>query len=402
MNKICIVSSYSSTCGIASYTKSLIQGFCDENINVDIIELNQSILHSDLNIDKKLSKIHIEQIKNDIKNYTNINIQMEFGLFGSNLYDINKRLFILLKACKNKKISITFHTIESNTFTDIIKNSLISLIKFKLSGVYASICGINSAFKAFILKRVTRFVLKNGGSIIVHTERDRRIIANMYGKDTNRIYSHPLCFHNDIENIDNNKILNIKNQFKINKNKKIIGVFGFVSEYKGLDTAIKSLQFLPSEYILCIFGGQHPSSVTQEPTGSPYMKRLLQLIEDKKLENRVIFLGIVDNELDFSLYMKMCDHIILPYNEIGQSGSGVASLALVLNENVYLSRTLAFKELANYFVNSFYFFDIGNYQEIAEKIKTSSNIKNTGRKDSLKKYNIKTNINVYKNSLGID
>lgn len=402
MNKMCIVSSYSDTCGIASYTKSLIRGFIDENIPVDIIELDQTILHSNLSIDKKLSNKHIEDIKKRIQGYENINIQMEFGLFGTNLYDINRRIFAIIKACKTKKLSITFHTVENSSVTDIMTSIFTSIAKFKVKGIYASICKINSVIKTHILKKITRYVINHGGAIIVHNGRDRRIVANMYGKDSDQIYSHPLCFHNEIDTMDPTRVIGLRERLGIPADKKIIGAFGFISKYKGFDIGIKSLLYLPNEYVLCIFGGQHPNSITKEPTGSGYMKQLLKLINEKKLTNRVFFLGIIDNEIDFSLYMKICDHIILPYNEIGQSGSGVASLALLLNENVYLSRTITFKELSLYFDNSFYFFDIGNYKELAEKIKTSAKKKNTGRCDALSRYNIKTNINIYKKSLSIN
>lgn len=402
MNDICIISSYNDMCGIASYTKSLINGFNDNGIQVSIIELNQEILHSNHKIDKKASIIHINNIKNEIAKYEYINIQMEFGLFGANFFDIYKRLFSIIKACKNKKLTITYHTIESHTMLDVIMESLSAIIRIKPKKLLRSMTKINSVLKANLLKRITRYVLKNGGSVIVHTKRDKRIIMNMYGKITENIYCHPLCFHTDTNDTGNSGALEIRKKLEIDPTKIIIGVFGFISEYKGFDVAIRTLCYLPENYILCIFGGQHPSSVCNEPKGSKFTKKLLQIVDHYKLENRVIFYGSIDNEDDFYQCIRISDHIILPYNEIGQSGSGVASLALSLNPNVYLSRTIAFKELANFFRNSFYFFDIGNYQELAQKIKMSRFSMNQGRSMALKEYNMNTNINLYKKSFGLD
>ena len=61
---------------------------------------------------------------------------------------------------------------------------------------------------------------------------------------------------------------------------KIIGLFGFVSEYKGHETAIRALKLLPAEYKIIIFGSQHPMSIMQNTKVDPYIDQLIQIITE--------------------------------------------------------------------------------------------------------------------------
>lgn len=401
MTKICIISSYDDLCGVASYTKSLISEFNNESITVEVINLNQSLLHSSKKIDKELAKKYILEICRDIKNFNYINIQFEFGLFGNNIFDIYMRIFTILKCCTGKHISITYHTIITDSYTDILSCFIKNLLFLKIRAAFNSLCLINNVLKKVLLARITKFVIKNNGYIIVHTERDKKNIVNLYGQMTDKIISHPLCF---LAQASKDKVADVKkfkHEMGIPDEKIIIGTFGFISPYKGIDTAIRALTSLDEKYVLCIFGGQHPSSIEKEPTGSNYTNKLIKLASKLNVQKNIFFCGTIKNEEKFSNYLEICDHIVLPYHEIHQSGSGVASLAIALNEKVYLSRTISFIELSTYFKNSFYFFDIGNHMELALKITTSDRIQNSGREESLKRYNIKTNIEIYKKSLSI-
>lgn len=392
MSKLCIISSYNDLCGIASYTKSLEKGFHDEGISADIINIDQEIFHSNMDLNRKEAELIISKICNDIDKYDYINIQFEFGIFGENLRDISNRIFKILYKCKNKKIVVTYHTIP---YTNNILEYFQLLLSGKFKKLFSSI-KLSEIIKKIILKKITKFVVDNKGYIVVHTERDKRLIMNMYGKKTNHIVSFPLCFHVQSNELDVNFLTNFRRRMKINGNTKIIGTFGFISQYKGFLTAVKSLNYLDKNYVLCIFGGQHPSSIKNEPAGLEYTKKIIDFINKMKLNNRVLFCGSIQDENEFSEYIKICDYIVLPYHEVHQSSSGVASLSIALNKSVYLSRTLAFMELEKYFRNSFSFFDIENDMELAQKIRSNDHIKNTGRFNALATYNIKANINFYK------
>src|SRR5271156_1160240 len=66
--------------------------------------------------------------------------------------------------------------------------------------------------------------------------------------------------------------------------------------------------------------------------------------------------------------MAICDVVVLPYLEVGQSSSGPISQAVELGCRVIASRTHNFLEFARYHPETVEFFDIGNHLELAERI----------------------------------
>jgi len=66
--------------------------------------------------------------------------------------------------------------------------------------------------------------------------------------------------------------------------------------------------------------------------------------------------------------MALCDAVVLPYLEVGQSSSGPISQALELGCRIIASRTHTFLEFAEYHKDAIEFFDIGNHLELAERI----------------------------------
>ncbi|HEX3991349.1 MAG TPA: hypothetical protein VHX39_09280 [Acetobacteraceae bacterium] len=179
---------------------------------------------------------------------------------------------------------------------------------------------------------------------------------------------------------------------------KLIGSFGFLSPYKGFETALRALHYLPEDYHLLIFGGVHPQAIKREQVIDPYIQTLLdeahigQSILDTMnvkgtplslnldaaskdllsrhpddLYRRVHFLGVHNDEA-FMRAMVLCDMVVLPYLEVGQSSSGPIAMALEMGCRVLASRTLAFLQFARYHPNQIEFFDIGNYAELADLI----------------------------------
>ncbi|NGP19278.1 glycosyltransferase family protein [Devosia aurantiaca] len=165
--------------------------------------------------------------------------------------------------------------------------------------------------------------------------------------------------------------------------KKVLGCFGFLSEYKGIETAVKALRHLPEEYHLLIVGGLHPEGVARHTVEQPYIQKLLAELIGKaaqsngfrsvsvrgnsKLVERVHFCGPLGNK-EFNQVMAACDAVVLPYAEVGQTSSGPAALALDMQQPVYCSRTHCFKELDRFQPGLISFFEIGNYIELAQKL----------------------------------
>ena len=66
--------------------------------------------------------------------------------------------------------------------------------------------------------------------------------------------------------------------------------------------------------------------------------------------------------------MALCDAVVLPFLEVGQSSSGPISQALELGCRIIASRTHTFLEFGEYHRNAMEVFDIGNHLELAERI----------------------------------
>jgi glycosyltransferase involved in cell wall biosynthesis len=84
----------------------------------------------------------------------------------------------------------------------------------------------------------------------------------------------------------------------------------------------------------------------------------------KDLSSRIHFLG-AQSDADFLLGMAVCDAVVFPYLEVGQSSSGPISQSLELGCRVIASRTHTFLQFARYHPDTIEFFDIGNHLELA-------------------------------------
>ena len=90
--------------------------------------------------------------------------------------------------------------------------------------------------------------------------------------------------------------------------------------------------------------------------------------------------------------MAVCDMVVLPYLEVGQSSSGPIAIALEMGCRVLASRTLAFLQFARYHPDQIEFFDIGNYAELADLIRFAAPAPGAARRLS---FNTKTNTALY-------
>ncbi len=101
--------------------------------------------------------------------------------------------------------------------------------------------------------------------------------------------------------------------------RKVLTLFGFLSNKKGHTFAIEAMKTLPEEVVLLFAGGQHPDDHTD------YVPSLRRLVAQLQLENRVRFLDYLPQE-QIPAIMSVTDIALVPYTE--SSGSG--SLALLM------------------------------------------------------------------------
>jgi glycosyltransferase involved in cell wall biosynthesis len=254
---------------------------------------------------------------------------------------------------------------------------------------------------------------------IVHNRRDRADACHLHRIE--RVFDHPLSFLSAAE-IDIIRRQSTRRQFPlldaVPSDTKLIGVFGFLSDYKGFETVIRALHHLPKDHHLLIFGGTHPNEIPLQQAIHPYIAKLLdaanvdaplhgqpqssrptidrerefaELFAPRDLSNRLHFMGALSDS-DFLAGMAICDVVVLPYLEVGQSSSGSISQAVELGCRVIASRTHAFLGFATYHPERVEFFDIGNHLELAKRIAARPQ---TIEHQQTLNYNIDTNKAVY-------
>jgi len=362
---------------------------------------------------------HFKAICRELKTFDVVNLQLEFGTLGAVEKDIFRRFRWLCHAAP--ELSVTFHTvprgdsIEWDAFWSYAR-------RFKFGQAWGV---INSSAKTTakrtysILRKYARFKKL---SLIVHTRRDRRFLEVI--QDFKHVYDHPLSFLqlNDVSRVlEEAKRNPFSSLVKVPENQKVVGVFGFLSAYKGFETPIRALRYLPDDHHLYIFGGVHPNDIPQkristyveklmreviadhtlldrllgvpapdddpllatvpakEPEKRPPIQLSLESVahahdlvkgRDDSLVNRVHFVGALSDE-EFYAAMASCDVVVLPYQEVMQSSSGPASLSIELGKRTLLSRTRGFLQLGKYFPNRLEFFDVGNHLQLVSMIKQS-------------------------------
>jgi len=394
MTKMAIVSSYSESCGNAAFTKILknsIEGFFPE-VKVDVIELDLKVLQSVDGFVRKKGNEHINQICNKLLNYDLVNIQLETGLYGTLPKDITNRIKKLIRS--NKNISLTLHSprIIGSMASDSRK-ALKKIMQLKL------LSGLKEMLSSFLNSRISKmnreiihYGVKNNCKFIVHTERAKEQIGLFF--NYNEVKVHPLKMI-PLEYSHNNETLqNIRTHLGINPNDKLIGMFGYLGEYKGHTDAINALKLLDSSYKLLIFGRQHPQTISSKGVKDLYTQKLIKLIGNNL--NRVYFLGEL-NDNDFMDVAGSVDVSWLPYYENGQDGSGIASICLDLSQRVLCSASFAFDELFKLIKYDNYLrFDIGNHLEIALKTKMILSQIQTSKHSHLNDfYNLKSQAQCY-------
>jgi hypothetical protein len=102
-------------------------------------------------------------------------------------------------------------------------------------------------------------------------------------------------------------------------------------------------------------------------------------------------MGVLDDG-EFCTAMAICDSVVLPYVEVGQTSSGPISMALDMGCRVIASRNRAFLQMARYHPGEIEFFDIGNYAELAARIAADPPFDRRGR---VLAYNTDTNAALY-------
>jgi glycosyltransferase involved in cell wall biosynthesis len=399
--RLAVISTYNDLCGIAGYTRGLERQLSDI-FDVTVFDLDQYLLRATHRRVRRFADRHIRDICREIREFDAVNLQLEHGTLGYARRDIYRRFCWILRAAP--RISVTFHTIfVTEAFDYWMYLKYILKFNFAEAGALRSNYQRAQLLSTGIAKRLRRAQRFKPVSIIVHTRRDHAHMKYVYG--LRNVSDHPLSFLSKAD-ADAVRQSASRTQFTILDavpgEAKLIGVFGFFGRYKGFETVVRALHHLPKEYHLLVFGGVHPNEIKPHRAIDPVLSSLFEagyvdtsiaeriwtkpggvapavsiavegaardlLIDHPKdLSERLHFLGAT-SDADFLAGMVICDAVVFPYLEVGQSSSGPISQALELGCRIIASRTHTFLQFGRYHRDMIEFFDIGNHLELAARI----------------------------------
>ncbi len=404
--KMAIISTYKVECGIAYYT-GYIEEELSKSFDVKVMPLDQRFFSSTYPPYVKRAASITNKIAEDVRSFDVVVIQLEYGIFGRTYWQIWNRLKPILDS--SKKIIVVFHTFLSPrlSFMNLVHSP-------SLLGPH-----INKLLYSRIQDKIFRYLdrkKKNNYSIIIQTKREELYIQSTY--NVTYLYCHPLAYLS-MQRIN---ALNqqptrrwLVSKYGLNETDVIVGFFGFITAYKGVETAIKAVLKLPERYKLVIFGGTHPGSIVDNQKIEPYLGELVQLIEASeeqlnksikkisisdnlleikgnryttKTKPRIIFAGHQTND-EFESAFHGCDFVVLPYLEVGQTSSGPAAIAVQLEKKAILSRTLCYKEFERFARGCYHSFDIGNHIVLSQCIQRFNE---SDTKEAMKTFNARYNL----------
>ena len=399
--RLAVVSSYSELCGIAAYTRCL-ERQLSEVFDVTVFDLNQYLLRSSHGRVRKFADRHIQEICREIRGFDAVNLQLEHGTLGRAARDIARRFGWLARAAP--RLSVTFHTVfEAAAFDYLGWLRALSRLRFAEAVAMRAEYNRIHLLSAGIAARLRRAQHFKPVAIVVHTRRDLWHMKYVYG--LRNVYDHPLSFLGAGEAAEIRRSAS-RRRFPIldalPAGARLVGVFGFIGRYKGFDTVIRALHHLPEDHHLLIFGGIHPNEIRPHQSIDPVVASLfdagyvdtnvaeriraapapgtpavsvaldgamrdLLIQHPKDLSGRIHFLGATSDE-EFLQGMAICDTVVFPYLEVGQSASGPISQALELGCRVIASRTHTFMQFGKYPKDAIEYFDIGNHLELAARL----------------------------------
>lgn len=435
--KLAVISTWRIACGIAGFAHKMVPAF-EKRFEVDVYPLEQSILKSNEKQLIKMGNKLIEEMAEKIKDYDLVNIQLEPGIFGNRPKDIFSRLDTLIKA--SKKVFITFHTVRQGTeFTypgfarRFVSRNPIKAIDYLN----------DSKFDRSYIKLYKKL---NSGKFpnlfcVYHTKSAAKYVNIRYPNI--KTINFPLTFIDqeakedfEVSVAQDRKWLT--DRYGIDEDDVIVSSYGFISKYKGFETAIKAVYECADNVKLVIFGAIHPNSIQKFKPHDTYLHDLIGMVnrrnkgipdiveellnsdgqvsmdfrgldkiykkgKNSQIKNKVIFAGSLTDP-EFERAINGSDINVLSYQEVGQTSSGPIAISLDLKKKTIATYTKCFNQLTRYAKNCFDQFDIGNHLQLKKLIELYVNDKqnNSGQQDYESTYNIENRVElIYENYLNL-
>lgn len=344
---VAMVSSWNTKCGIAEYTKFLVN-YCKNYIDFHIFPNISSLLLADDEsfVDKRLWRDNNDNNVNRLvarllsDSSEIVHFQLNWGFISiKNLEDA------IIKLKENKKIFITFHS------TTPIKNE-------SLQNIVAT--------------------LNKCSALIVHQKKDLERLVS-YGVDRDIVKLIPLgqLSYPFVPS-------SICKEQKQLSDKIIFGSYGFLLPHKGIYDVLQSIKDLTKKYNNLLFLAV--SSLYDCDESKRYYKKCLDFVKNNGLEQNVLFVTDYLSNNDSLEYLRLCDFLIAPYRQTSESASGAIRFLFAAGRPVITSSAAIFDEF-NDFVYKFQCESQTQLTNAIEKFITDKNLLETYQEKTLKLLN---------------
>jgi glycosyltransferase involved in cell wall biosynthesis len=298
-------------CGIAMYTKSLVENLGSEMFTHHIFAVEDGkprYQYDDsvdfvINTKKSSDFVQATRLLNQSKSSV-VSLQHEYGIFGVDW----GRNIVDLASSLNKPLVTTFHTVLREP-SDLAKEVLIKLAS---ASEY----------------------------VVVTLRRAASLLASIYGVPENKVrviqHGAPLAVQSDPS----------KDKARLGlSQRRIVSTVGFLSPAKGIEYALRAVKTLVREYsdlVYVVVGETHPSLKREE--GEEYRRRLRRLVNDFELSQHVVFVNRFVSEEELSTFLNVSEAYVAPYRGRDQVSSGTLTRALASGRAVVATPTIFAKE----------------------------------------------------------
>lgn len=402
--KLGIVSSYDVLCGNATYSQALLDGLPS---NYEAVKI-----HLPIHLQKFRDVTAEKSILQEVAICDAVNIQMELGLYGATPKAGAKFIKKIIK--RSRRVSLTMHRVEEKPL-NFIRNFYNQI---KAGELGAALFGIVKREVSEIYKDIISFAHRKNATFIVHTNREKnRILRYQPGAS---VIVHPIVWPDDycVEKVDLNRMDPTYSNIFTEDERPLIGLFGFMSDYKNFLQVVR-VAVNTNKYRILLAGGTHPQSPEygQKIITKPKNRRYKENSQSQKKmsgieEISVIYMNLSQKkksalkamhspeDQELIRVIKTVDIVVIPYTEVGQSASGIASMAVQFGKRVLFSDTHTSRLLSDFLNRTPEMFDTKSDLSLASALeKISQEDENTLY---FKSFDFQSNVQAYLKSLKVE
>lgn len=308
---VALLTPWDQQCGNAEYAKRLAVGL--ERF-ADVLPFD---MQNFIDVDRRIPAAEMNRYFTDLISRVNrspadlIHIQHEFCFFARRIGPSNRRFADVCRRL-DKPLVVSLHTwLKSMT-----RNQRNRPSSQFIEGIFHS-----------LRNRHISAALHRADAIVLHSKDTHKYFVETFPTLKKRVSVVPI----PIERVAS---AHVTPAFVKQPRETWVMMPGFVSRYKGHGHLLEAFKHLPESYKLVVAGGVHP----KDKTGNDYWMDLIQQADVAGLQSRILFTGFLGDPAEQGAVLSQADVFVLPYDEVGQSGSAVLADALSYDKPVITSR----------------------------------------------------------------